>query len=148
MSESNDLDPIGRLRAANPNPADAVPDASLARVSARVQEHIMSNEENATSRQAGRWRWVAVLGGAAVTGVLVIALAAGFFGSRQQPAVAVLPTATPVLAVVPAATPAGVPTLAPTLAPVPTAAPARTAAPTHAGAPTDEPVSPGDGGGM
>jgi hypothetical protein len=127
MSEHNEIDPIAGLRAANPTPAEGVPDASLARVSAKVQEHIMSHEES-NSRQAGRWRWAALLGGAALTGVLVIALVAAAGGlGRQQPAVANVPTDPPVVAVVPTAPPA-------------TPAPAAT--------PTQEPVSPGDGGGM
>ena len=36
-------DPIDRLRAADPIRADEVPDASLARVSARIQEHIVTD---------------------------------------------------------------------------------------------------------
>ena len=43
MSTPNGSDPIDRLRAADPFRADDVPDASLARVSARVQEHIMAD---------------------------------------------------------------------------------------------------------
>ncbi len=43
MTMPNGSDPLDRLRAADPVRADDVPDASLARVSASVQEHIMSD---------------------------------------------------------------------------------------------------------
>ena len=45
MSQPNGSgsDPIDRLRAADPVRADGVPDASLARVTARIQEHIVTD---------------------------------------------------------------------------------------------------------
>ena len=46
MSMPTGHDPIDRLRAADPIRADDVPDASLARVSARVQEHIVSDHRS------------------------------------------------------------------------------------------------------
>lgn len=79
MSELNGMDPIGLLRAANPVPADEVPDASLARVSAKVQEHIMSHEQTTNPRPVVRRRTFALVGAAALTGVLVLAVV-GFGG--------------------------------------------------------------------
>ena len=46
MSIPTGPDPIDRLRAADPIHADDVPDASLARVTARIQEHIMTTQKN------------------------------------------------------------------------------------------------------
>lgn len=80
MSELSGLDPIGRLRAANPTPADGVPDASLARVSAMVQEHIMTHEQTLTSPPVVRRRTLALIGGAAVTGAFALAVAVAGFG--------------------------------------------------------------------
>jgi hypothetical protein len=87
MSTPNGSDPIDRLRAADPvRPAD-VPDASLARVSARVQEHIMSDKQfDPDVRQPrGPLVWV---GGIALAGALVLAIALGSgfnLGGAQSP---------------------------------------------------------------
>lgn len=43
MTTPNEIDPMDRLRAADPVHAADVPDASLARVSARIQEHIVTD---------------------------------------------------------------------------------------------------------
>ena len=86
MSEPGSLDPINSLRAANPAHAADVPDASLARVSATVTEHIMTHDQKLVSPPSRR-RWTfALLGGAAITGVLVLAVAssAGFFGQAPS----------------------------------------------------------------
>ena len=82
MNKPNGMDPIDRLRAAKPAPAADVPDASLARVSARVQEHIMTHDEKLITPPAGRRRTLALFGGAAITGVLVLAVAAAGFGGQ------------------------------------------------------------------
>lgn len=82
MNEPSGLDPIDRLRAANPVPADDVPSASLARVSASVQEHIMTHDQTLTNQPAGRRRTLALLGAAALTGVVVLAVAAAGFGGQ------------------------------------------------------------------
>jgi hypothetical protein len=82
VNEPAGLDPIDRLRAANPAPADDVPSASLARVSARVQEHIMTHDQKNSPSPGARWRPLALLGGAALTGVLVLAVAAAGFGGQ------------------------------------------------------------------
>jgi hypothetical protein len=56
--------------------ADDVPDASLARVSARVQEHIMTDiQHNTTGRRARRP--FALIGGLGLAGALALAVALG-----------------------------------------------------------------------
>lgn len=82
VNTPNGMDPIDRLRAANPVHVHDVPDASLARVSARVQEHIMTHDEKLITPPAGRRRTLALLGGAALTGVLVLAVTAAGFGGQ------------------------------------------------------------------
>ena len=76
MSMPNGSDPIDRLRAADPVRADDVPDASLARVSARVQEHIMTDVQH-TSTTAPSRRPLALFGGLALAGVFALAIALG-----------------------------------------------------------------------
>ena len=76
MSMANGPDPIDRLGAANPTRADEVPDASLARVSARIQEHIVTDIQN-TSTIAPRRRPFALLGGLALAGAFALAIALG-----------------------------------------------------------------------
>ena len=75
MSMPNGSDPIDRLGAANPVRADEVPDASLARVSARIQEHIMTDVH--TSTATPRRRPFALLGGLALAGAFALAIAFG-----------------------------------------------------------------------
>ena len=69
MSIPTGPDPIDRLHAADPIQADDVPDASLARVAARIQEHIMTDKQHdPTVRQPrGPLVWV---GGLALFGVV------------------------------------------------------------------------------
>jgi hypothetical protein len=92
----NGSDPIDRLRAADPARADNVPDASLARVSARVQEHIMSDKQFDPTIRPTRGP-LALVGGLALVGVfaLAIAMGSGFNFGAQSPSggpVAVNPT--------------------------------------------------------
>ena len=54
VSVANGPDPIDRLGAANPTHADAVPDASLARVSARIQEHIVTDIQHTSTAAPNR----------------------------------------------------------------------------------------------
>ena len=80
MNEPGGTDPIDRLRATNPTHVADVPSASLARVSASVQEHIMTSDQALTPTPARRGRNFALLSGAALTGVLVLVVAAVGFG--------------------------------------------------------------------
>jgi hypothetical protein len=76
MSVPTGRDPIDRLRAADPVHADDVPDASLARVSARVQEHIMTDNRRTPILPPTRGP-LAVIGGLAVAGAVALAIAFG-----------------------------------------------------------------------
>lgn len=76
MSMPTGRDPIDRLRAADPFPADDVPDASLARVSARVQEHIVTDQRRSPILPPTRGP-LAVIGGLAVAGAVALAIAFG-----------------------------------------------------------------------
>ncbi|MEO5885893.1 MAG: hypothetical protein ABIQ58_10305 [Candidatus Limnocylindrales bacterium] len=82
----NGSDPIDRLRAADPIRADEVPDASLARVSARIQEHIMSDQRSDATVRPTR-RPLALVGGLALAGAfaLAIAVGSGFNLGAQSP---------------------------------------------------------------
>ncbi len=87
-------DPIDRLRAADPVRAEDVPDASLARVSARVQEHTMTDIQNTPAIAPSR-RPLALFGGLALAGAfaLAIALSSGFgFGSQGAGPIGAVPT--------------------------------------------------------
>ncbi len=75
MSTPTGSDPLDRLRAADPIRADGVPDASLARVSARIQEHIVTDIQNSTVTPSRRP--IAMFGGLVAAGALAIALAIG-----------------------------------------------------------------------
>ena len=86
-------DPIDRLHAADPIQTDDVPDASLARVAARIQEHIMTDKQHdPTVRQPrGPLVWV---GSLALFGVFALAIGialANGFGGQTPPPVAVDP---------------------------------------------------------
>lgn len=70
-------DPIDRLRAADPVRADEVPHASLASVSARIQEHIMTDSHLSPTVPRPRRPW-ALIGGSAVAGALALGV---LFGS-------------------------------------------------------------------
>jgi hypothetical protein len=77
-------DPIDRLRAADPIRADEVPDASLARVSARIQEHIMTDVRRNPS--APRRGPLALIGGIALAGAAALAIAFGSGFGTPAPA--------------------------------------------------------------
>ena len=84
MSQPSGSDPFDRLRAADPMRADDVPDASLARVSARVQEHIMTDVQHTPTDKRSR-RPLALLGGLGLAGTLALAIVLGSGFGRQQP---------------------------------------------------------------
>ena len=93
MSTPNGSDPLDRLRAADPVHPDDVPDASLASVTARIQEHIMSDKPFDPTIRPTR-RPLAWFGGLAVAGALVLAVAIGsgaIGGAASAPPVAVNP---------------------------------------------------------
>jgi hypothetical protein len=77
-------DPIDRLRAADPAHADDLPDASIARVTARTQEHVMSDKQFDPTIRPTRGP-LAVVGGLALIGVFALAIAfgAGGFGTKD-----------------------------------------------------------------
>jgi hypothetical protein len=98
MSMPTGHDPIDRLRAADPNPAATVPDASLARVSASVQEHIMSDLQRDPSRLPPTRGPLAIVAGLAVAGAVALAIALGSGLGTPAPSggpVAVVPTVSP-----------------------------------------------------
>lgn len=76
MTTPDGNDPLDRLRAADPMRPDDVPSASLARVSARIQEHIMTDVQHSPVVQPSR-RPLALLGGSAIAGALALALVFG-----------------------------------------------------------------------
>ena len=94
MSMPNGSDPIDRLRAADPMRADEVPDASLARVSARIQEHVMTDIQH-TSTSAQSRRPVVLFGGLALAGAFALAIAFGSGFGVQAPAGPVAANPTP-----------------------------------------------------
>lgn len=101
MSMPNGTGPFDRLRDADPVRAHDVPDASLARVSARIQEHIMTNAQPTPSDKPSR-RPFALLGGIGLAGALALAIGIGLgpgLASGQPGTVGNLPT--------PSADPAG-----------------------------------------
>lgn len=101
MSMPNGVDPLDRLGLADPVPADAVPEDSLARMRATVQERLqMSNNlrRDPTTVRPTRGP-LALIGGLALTGALAFAFAmtSGFGllgGTSSQPPVAVAPSPT------------------------------------------------------
>jgi hypothetical protein len=87
-------DPVDRLRAADPIRADEVPDASLARVSARIQEHIMTDPQDNPAVPRSR-RPLALIGGFALVGALALAVGFGSgFGVQKPGPIAAAPTPT------------------------------------------------------
>lgn len=76
MTQLNGSDPLDRLQAADPVRADGVPDASLARVSARVQEHIMSDTRYNPDVKPTRGP-LALVGGLALAGAFALAIVFG-----------------------------------------------------------------------
>jgi hypothetical protein len=113
MSEANGPDPLDRLRAADPMRADDVPSASLARVSARVQEHIMTDTPKPASAATLR-RPLALIGAVGLVGVVALAVAlSGGLGPKSPSPVAVVPSSTPAPTVVPSEEPSGEPSIGP-----------------------------------
>ena len=100
MSQPNGVDPLDPLRLANPVRADDVPDDSLARMRATVQEQLhMSNDlrRDPTTVRPTRGP-LALIGGLALTGALAFAFAMtsgfGLMGTQSPPPVAVVPSPT------------------------------------------------------
>ena len=96
----NGVDPLDRLGLANPVRDDAVPDDSLARMRATVQEHLqMSNNlrRDPTTVRPTRGP-LALIGGLALAGTLAFAFALtsgfGLMGAGSPPPVAVVPSPT------------------------------------------------------
>lgn len=85
MSRPNGPDPIERLRAADPIPAESVSDASLARVSARVQEHVMTDIQQTSASGLRRRRSLGLVGGLTMAAGLAVAVAAGSNLGVQAP---------------------------------------------------------------
>jgi len=76
VSQSDGSDPLDQLRASDPVRADGVPDASLARVSAKVQEHIMTDlQQHDPSTVRPRRGPLALFGGLALAGAFALAIA-------------------------------------------------------------------------
>ena len=96
MSGQEDLDPMELLRVINPVDPHGVPSASLARVSAKVQETIMSDIGNeAIQRPRIRFGVLGLAAGAVA--VLALAVTVGVPGGLGSApgGVAVVPTGTP-----------------------------------------------------
>lgn len=95
MSLPTGSDPIDRLRAADPVRADDLPAASVARVTARTQEHIMSDKQFDPTIRPTRGP-LALFGGLALIGVVALAVAfgAGGLGTRDPGPVGVAPSPT------------------------------------------------------
>ena len=100
MSMTNGTDPIDELRAADPVRPDEVPEASLARMTASVQEHMMSQLRRDPTRVPPTRGPLAIVGGLTLVGALALAvivwpgLGIGGGGSASAPPVAVVPTPT------------------------------------------------------
>ena len=94
MSMPNGTGPFDRLRDADPVRAHDVPDASLARVSARIQESIMTDIQPTPADKRSR-RPFALLGGIALAGALALAVAIGLgpgLASGQPEVIGNVPT--------------------------------------------------------
>lgn len=76
MTTPNGVDPLDRLRAADPIHADDLPAASLARVTATIQEHIMTDKTYDPTVPHPR-RPLRLVGGLALAGALALAIAVG-----------------------------------------------------------------------
>jgi hypothetical protein len=90
----NGPDPLDRLHAADPIHPDDVPDASLARVAARIQEQIMTDKQHdpTVRHPRGPLVWV---GSLALFGVFALAIGialANGLGAQTAPPLAVVPT--------------------------------------------------------
>jgi hypothetical protein len=84
MSTPNGMDPLERLRAADPVRPDDVPDASLARITATIQEHIVSDTRDPARIPPTR-RPLAWAGGLALVGAFALAIAVGTGNLGGQP---------------------------------------------------------------
>lgn len=94
MSMPTGSDPVDRLRATDPIRADEVPHASLARVSARIQEHIMTDIQNSPTVPRSR-RALALIGGFAIVGAMALAVGFGSgLGVPKPGPIAAAPTPT------------------------------------------------------
>lgn len=96
MSMPNGTGPFDRLRDADPVRAHDVPDASLARISARIQEHLMTDVHSTTTTKPSR-RPLALLGGLGLAGALALAIAIGLgpgLASGQPGSIGNVPTPT------------------------------------------------------
>jgi hypothetical protein len=94
MTTPNGPDPLDRLRAADPIHPDTVPDASLARVTARIQEHLMSDRTYDPKVRPPR-RPLALVGGLVAAGALALAVTVGAgLGNQTPPPVAAVPSPT------------------------------------------------------
>jgi len=94
VSLKNGPDPLDQLRASDPVRADGLPDASLARVSAKVQEHIMNDlqQHDPSTVRPTRGR-LAVFGGLALAGAFALAIAFGNgFGVQSPGSIGAVPT--------------------------------------------------------
>ena len=94
MSLKNGSDPLDQLRASDPVRADGLPDASLARVSAKVQEHIMNDlqQHDPSTVRPTRGR-LAVFGGLALAGAFALAIAfSNGFGVQSPGSIGAVPT--------------------------------------------------------
>lgn len=95
MSQPGGSDPFDRLRAADLMRAEDVPDASLARVSARIQEHIMTDVQHRPTAKRPR-RTFALIGGLGVAGALALAITfATALGPQQPGSLGTVPTPSP-----------------------------------------------------
>jgi hypothetical protein len=81
---ANGPDPLDRLRAADPIHAGDVPDASLARVTARIQEHMMSDIQHDPTVRPTR-RPLFWIGGLGLAGALALAIAVSNGMGVQSP---------------------------------------------------------------
>jgi len=90
MTKPKDLDPIDLLRQANPVSADRLPSAKLARVRARVQENVMTDNQPSADRGWAERRRRRAVGVAGVAAAAAIAIAVVAFGLGGQ-----LPGVTP-----------------------------------------------------
>jgi hypothetical protein len=83
VTRPTDPDPIDLLRQANPVHADQVPSASLARVRARVQENVMTDNQPSADRgwaEPRRRRAVGLAGVASLAAIAIAVFAFGFGG--------------------------------------------------------------------
>lgn len=95
MNKPEGLDPIEMLRAANPVDPDDLPSASLARVTARIQEDLTMDTPQGASPTPRRLGGLVAMLATAVAAIALVAVVAGPVGRPLPTQVAVVPTATP-----------------------------------------------------